>query len=93
MIPNGTISSTVHTLRLSRTGRANTGIERDVPDVAPLEKGGLTSHIRHENFDEGSNVGLTRSASFPTEVNNVLTRFGALATHKRYLPVTAATGV
>jgi hypothetical protein len=54
MIPNGTISSTVHTLRLSRTGRANTGIGRDAPDVAPLDKGGLTSQIRHENCDEGS---------------------------------------
>jgi hypothetical protein len=35
------------------TGKANTGIGRDAPDVAPLDKGGLTSQIRNENFDEG----------------------------------------
>jgi hypothetical protein len=29
-------------------------MERDAPDVAPLEKGGLASQIRNENFDEGS---------------------------------------
>jgi hypothetical protein len=28
--------------------------ERDAPDVAPLDKGGLDSQIRNENFDEGS---------------------------------------
>jgi hypothetical protein len=44
----------MHILCLSRTGRANKGIERDAPDVAPLDKGGLASQIRNENFDEGS---------------------------------------
>jgi archaellum component FlaC len=29
-------------------------MERDAPDVAPPDQGGLSSHIRHENFDEGS---------------------------------------
>jgi hypothetical protein len=36
--------------------------ERDAPDVAPLDKGGLASQIRNENFDEGSSrVCFTRS--------------------------------
>ena len=40
----------MHILCLSRTGRANKGIERDAPDVAPLDKGGLASQIRNENW-------------------------------------------
>ena len=28
--------------------------ERDAPDVAPLDKSGLASKIRNENFDEAS---------------------------------------
>jgi hypothetical protein len=44
----------MHILGLSRTGKAQKGIERDAPDVAPLDKGGLASQIRNENFDEGS---------------------------------------
>ena len=44
----------MHILCLSRTGMAHKGIERDAPDVAPLDKGGLASHIRNENFDENS---------------------------------------
>jgi hypothetical protein len=35
---------------------SNKGIERDAPDVAPLDKGGLASQIRNENFDEGSTL-------------------------------------
>ena len=31
-------------------------MEGDAPDVAPLDKGGLASHIRNEIFDEGSTV-------------------------------------
>jgi hypothetical protein len=44
----------MHIPCLSRTGRAHKGIEGDAPDVAPLDKGGLASQIRNENFDEGS---------------------------------------
>jgi hypothetical protein len=40
----------MYILCLSRTGRANKGIERDAPDVAPLDKGGLASQIRNENW-------------------------------------------
>jgi hypothetical protein len=46
----------MHILCLSRTGKANKGIERDAPDVASLDKGGLASQIRNENFDEGSTI-------------------------------------
>jgi hypothetical protein len=48
----------MHILCLSRTGKANKGIERDAPDIAPLDKGGLVSQIRNENFDEGSSGGV-----------------------------------
>jgi hypothetical protein len=54
LLPNDTIRSIMHILCLSRTGKANKGIERDAPDVAPLDKGVLASQIRNENFDEGS---------------------------------------
>jgi hypothetical protein len=35
-------------------------MESDAPDVAPLDKGGLASQIRNENFDEGSGAHLAK---------------------------------
>jgi hypothetical protein len=60
----------------------------DVPDVAPLDKGGLTSQIRNENFDEGS----TGDAYYDADNDQFCFRSGPEEDWDCFPPVTCQTG-